>query len=176
MTVVCEARPGEGLRDKIEADLTLICEWLRCHRLALNVSKSKVIFYAYKVVYDWRFPVVIHRGECSRMACECETLERVSNYRYLGVILNETLNWSEHCGEIRARLGRLNYLLYYLSKFVTGYHLLRFFKAIYEPVIRYALPVWGGCPSYLVAPVKVLHNNAARRLVGGAYVHSATAA
>ncbi|KAL6961658.1 hypothetical protein U1Q18_050753 [Sarracenia purpurea var. burkii] len=136
MALVCVADSGAKLKLVMEKDLRIIARWLWSHKLSLNIMKSKVVYYAYKVVYEWRLPMQVHVCENARSECGCMYLESARSYRYLGVVVNETLTWADQCIAIRGKLRSLNYLLLYLSKFLGKYHLRRFYRAITEPVLR----------------------------------------
>ena len=174
-SLVCCADSGKELK-YLENDLRVLYNWLRRHNLNLNISKSKIVYFAYKIVYDWRIPVKIHTCDNQNINCMCLSLEITQNYKYLGLIINDTLSWSEHCLLLRGRMRSLNYLLFYLSKFVSGQHLRRFYRAVIEPVLRYGLPIWGGCADYHLQPVRVLQHRSVRMVAGLPPIASASAA
>lgn len=124
------------------------------------------MFFSYKLVYDWRFSVIVHSCLDSTSGCNCPCLEIVSDYKYLGIFIDDGLSWRAQSRYLQSRLRRLNYLLYYLAKFVVGLHLRRFYVAIYESVLRYGLAIWGGCADYFTEPVKVLQKRAVRCAAG----------
>ena len=95
--LVCARRTGGELKRVLEEDLRKIVRWLWCHKLKLNISKSKCVYYAFKIGYEWRLPIIVHTCENEEVNCLCLPLERVSNYKYLGVVVNETLSWMDRC-------------------------------------------------------------------------------
>ena len=72
-----------------------------------------------------------------------QILEKVESYKYLGVVINSTLTWSDHisrvCSRARQQLGLLYRQFYGDSSTST-------LKALYiiqvRPHLEYAIPVW----------------------------------
>ena len=71
-------------------------------------------------------------------------LERVTNIKFLGVILTDTLNWNDHmlyvCSKMNKTIG-----YFYKSRHILGQEqLINLYKTFVQPYIVYCLPVWGG--------------------------------
>ena len=91
------------LRKRLNKDLALLCNWLCANRLSLNAEKTEFIVF--------RPP-------------SCKTFERVtlklhhsklfesSKIKYLGIILDNKLNWKAHTIELAKKLSRAVGLLY----------------------------------------------------------------
>lgn len=75
MALVCSAVAGRELKTKLEGDLGRVVGWLGANGLFLNVVKSRVVFYAYKVVYDWRFRLILHADDGCDGDGACSSLE-----------------------------------------------------------------------------------------------------
>ena len=82
-------------------------------------------------------------------------ISRVSSAKFLGIYIDENLNFHEHVGflatKIAKTVGILNKVKYFLPKFV----LHKLYNSLIEPYIRYGIEVWGnaaGC--YLDRVVK----------------------
>ena len=70
-------------------------------------------------------------------------MERVTNYRYLGVFLTEDLSWSLHIDKISCKTRRLVGMLYrQFYRWATTSALIRLHLCLIRPHLEYAVPVW----------------------------------
>ena len=91
----------------------------------------------------------------------------------LGVTLSHDLSWAPHISLVRkkgysvvATIARLRVRGAPLSVLVLVY------KALFEPILSYALIVWGGAPKTHLSSLNVLQRDALRAIVGFSRRHS----
>ena len=63
--------------------------------------------------------------------------------KYLGIIIDELLNWRSHFGVLRTKLGRSIGLLSKIRYFVLADLLRTIYFAIFDFYLRYGCHVWG---------------------------------
>ena len=80
--------------EKINKVLNTVDDWLKFNRIAINSSKCKYI------VANCKDDINIDINVCG------ETLERVNNYKYLGVIFDSKLKFNEHADSIIKKLDK----------------------------------------------------------------------
>ena len=93
----CSSESAFGLRTMLNEDLVILAEWLHEHKLTLNVSKSKFILIGGPKKLSYFSEVALSIND--------RRLDRVNSYKYLGVIINKNLTWTDHIeklGENRA--------------------------------------------------------------------------
>ena len=73
-------------------------DWLNVHKLTLNVAKSKFMI----IGSSKRLKAL---GTFSLQICD-EFLDKANCYKYLGVIINETLTWSDHVDYISTKVNQ----------------------------------------------------------------------
>ena len=72
-----------------------------------------------------------------------QALERVFEYKYLGVTLSYNLSWSPHVENIVAKTRRLTGMLYWqLYQWSDPETLLKIYLYVIRPHLEYAAPVW----------------------------------
>ena len=71
-------------------------------------------------------------------------IERVTNIKFLGVILNESLNWTDHLNYIVSKVNKNVGYFYKARRILDQKELINLYKCFIEPYITYCLPVWGG--------------------------------
>ena len=88
------------LEKTINEELKKLSLWLNVNRLALNVSKTNfVIFRAKKKVYH-NVTLILNR----------KALEQKDHVKYLGVFMDEHLNWSYHISHVIKKISRANWV------------------------------------------------------------------
>ena len=82
---------------------------------------------------------------CDPIIINDHTVERVSTYKYLGVMLNNDLSWSNNTDYIISKLNSHLYCLRKLKKFNVNICILKlFYQLVIKSVFRYCCVCWGG--------------------------------
>ena len=166
--VVYSGETNNEVKTKCEKDLALLNQWFRFHRICPNMKKTKILKFQYKKDTRKMGPPDIfwHLPDCRTSNCTCEKIEMVDKIKYLGMVLNSNLNWSDHSRYLQGKLRKLNYLLYYLKNVIPEKIRIMAYKAFYEPVMLYGIECWGGAADYILQPVRVLQKYAVRAVAG----------
>ena len=86
----------KGLRKRVNADLAYLHDWLCANRLSLNAGKSEFIAFRPAHHNTW-LTLKLHQSK----------LFESQNIRYLGLILDNKLDWKAHITELSKKLSRL---------------------------------------------------------------------
>ena len=88
----------KGLRKRVNANLAYLHDWLCANRLSLNAGKSEFIVFrpAHHNTHE-RLTLKLHQSK----------LFESQNIRYLGLILDNKLDWKAHITELSKKLSRL---------------------------------------------------------------------
>ena len=82
------------LIEKINLELQKIVEWLKCNKLSLNIDKTHyIIFRSIR-----KCPVTRKQRKSDN-----ENLKYVKDTKFLGVIIDEHLNWASHIKTIKCK-------------------------------------------------------------------------
>ena len=73
-------------------------------------------------------------------------LETVSQFEYLGVMLDPKLNFESHVNEVLKELARFNGLMYRARDCFSKSSLLRSYQTYCKPIIMYGLLAYGSAP------------------------------
>ena len=63
--------------------------------------------------------------------------------KYLGIKIDENLNWKQHIHDITIKLNRANALLSIIRNYVNKHTLRTIYFAIFDSHINYANLIWG---------------------------------
>lgn len=164
-SVLFTAKTKHELLDKIKKDLKSLTSWFYDHKLYVNLEKTKLLNFGRQKL-DLTNELKFHSQPNCPITCNCPFLDQVSQIKYLGVILDQNLNWGPHSEFLQKKIRKLNFTFYHLSKLLTRKHLLRTYRVLYEPVLRYGIIHWGHSPKKYTDPIKVLHKFSIRILAG----------
>lgn len=107
------------------------CNW--CRSWQMNINYKKTVFMSFtnrSVLSDFNY------------SFNGLSLQRVYQYKYLGVLFTHNLSWSHHIDYITAKaLKKLGYLRRTLSAAPSDTK-LAVYKTLIRPVLEYASPVW----------------------------------
>lgn len=138
--------------------------WCTQNKMQINNDKSKIMHFRPNSIVKSDF--VFHNANAP--------LETVSHYKYLGVVLNEFLDFHEIAKTVAMSASRALGLIISKSKVFGGFHYSTFTK-LYDtcvwPIISYSAPIWGD-KSY--SCINAVQNRAMRFYLGiGKYTSNA---
>ena len=103
-------------------------------------------------------------------------VEQVQSFKFLGVLVNDTLTWSDHINLVCNKVTRSLHLLRRLSWFLPQPLLLLYLKSYILPSFDYCDVVWSGCTKDEALHLETLLNFACRTVLRKCRDYSASAA
>lgn len=85
-------------------------------------------------------------------------IERVYNFKYLGLVLDPSLSWGIHIDRIQRKVSSLCGLIYRVKPFVPRYALLKFYFGCVHSHLQYLIIVWGHACQSKLKKLQVLQN------------------
>ena len=70
-------------------------------------------------------------------------IERVTDFNFLGIIINEHLDWSSHISKISNKICRTNGILNKLKRFLPTHILRQIYCSLILPHFNYGILLWG---------------------------------
>ena len=124
--------PLQSREADINNELKKVNTWLQLNKLSLNTDKSMFMLF-----HNKRTPPKIN------ISIKNIYIERVSQFTFLGIVLDETLSWKNHITMITNKLSRINGVLHRLKFIFPKNILLTICKSLFVPHINYGSLVWG---------------------------------
>ena len=115
----------------VETDLKNVSDWFRSNKLTLNASKSVYMIFSRHDQKD----LSIKLGDIE--------LPRVSSTKFLGMWVDENLNWNEHLSKLKTKLKRNLTLLKQGKNFLDPTTKKMLYYAQIYSHIGYGLSLWG---------------------------------
>ena len=104
--------------------------WSSTNKLTVNESKTKVMVFA--------AAPTLKRLPKPTVKLKDTTLKQVISYKYLGITVDQELNFALHVKELLKNIWFKSLLLYHLQKMMSSKVLLHVYKSYVLPVIDYA--------------------------------------
>ena len=138
-TLYVDFTPNNNIGSIISRDLKTLEEWLDVNRLSLNVPKSNYMVSSNKSnVCQYDIPI---RGRL---------LNRVSKQKFLGVIIDQNLNFKSHIDKICSKVSSSVGVMRRIRGTVPQPVLKSIFYTLVHSSYSYALAAWGSAyPSAL---------------------------
>ena len=87
------------IADNINEELSKISDWLAVNKLSLNTSKTKFIQFHHR-------QKTLNENDYLKLRINDSEIERVQEFNFLGLTINEYLDWSSHCNKIAFKISR----------------------------------------------------------------------
>ena len=108
--------------------------WCDNHYLLLNVRKTKELIIDFRVKKDPILPISI-KGE---------TVTIVHQYKYLGIIIDDKLEWDPHSSSVHSKMQQRLFFLRKLNSFhIDSKILYLFYTSVIESILLFCFHAWG---------------------------------
>ena len=136
----------------------MIADYIAGNKLVINGDKTHLVFMGTKKTAAHRDEVKLEAGPHTILSSSTEKL--------LGCQISQDLKWNKHILEgeeslVKQITSRINGLCM-LSSRASFQTRLMVANGIVVSKLCYLIQLWGGCEDYLLKPLQVLQNRAAR--------------
>lgn len=122
---------------KTNSGLQMVSDLLAKNLLTLNIKKTNYMLFSLRPYNEQGLQVKIHSCR-DNTRCSCPEVTRESVIRYLGLMLDSRLNWSDHVRTLTARLRKTIYILMDRKTLFNVYY------ALVQSLLSYGNLGWGG--------------------------------
>ena len=140
--------------EKLSYDLSQCSTWLNDHRLALNVDKTKLMFFG--------TGTKTNAIETSALTLDLGTVCTVDEYKYLGMMLDCNLRFNKHAKYVRSKIIPKMKTLGKIRKFVNQHTALYLYTSLIKPVFEYNDYIYDPMTAEDANSLEVLQNNCLR--------------
>ena len=117
----------------INNELSKVSQWLAANKLSINVTKTKyMVFHLHKKVVT--YPDLQLNGN---------KIERVTQFNFLGLILQSNLSWNKHVNHISLKVSKTIDILYRLKSVYPLKVLITLYNTLMLPYFNYCILSWG---------------------------------
>ncbi len=123
---------GGSIEAKLNRQLAGINEWFKSNKLSLNVIKSKYMIFhtAHKNVIPLQLNI------------ENTIIEKVYEFNFLSLTINENLNWKGHVDKIANNISKSMGFLNKLKHFLPLNAKLLIYSALISSYLNFGILAW----------------------------------
>ena len=142
------------LEAKINTSLENIKNWLKAIKLTLNIDKSQLLLF--------ELSPTTNKADALNIQINSQKLEQSESVRYLGVVIDNKLNWKSHIEYINHKvnigIGIVKQLRYYVQEET----LINHYRALIKPHIDYGILAWSSANRTNLKTIERTMNKAIR--------------
>ena len=129
--IIISADSFEEIQCKIEMLLENLQSWVYNNGLKLNIKKTKYMIFTNRPKIE--IDVKLNGTLIERSVCE----------RFLGVLVDDNLSWSNHIKSLASKISRNSGIMYKLKGIVPDSVLKTLYNSFIQSNLNYCSTVWG---------------------------------
>ena len=129
------------LTSHLNDQLKNVSTWLKANKQSINVKKTKLMIFRPR---QKTLPIT------RQIILENNVLEQVAKTKFLGVYIDQHLEWKTHVNFIVAKISKSVGLLYKAKYYLPSNSLLTLYYALIYPYLTYCNLIWA--PTYCMSP------------------------
>ena len=120
-----------------------LCEYMYSNQLHINLTKSVYIHFRPHLNHSERETCARARVPRS-LKIGNHNLKLVTQVKFLGVIIDESLSWEHHIDYLKKKLIANIVIIKRIKKFIPNNEYLKIYNALFKSHISYCISSWGG--------------------------------
>ena len=160
-SVISKAKSTNELHEITTNTVTVLQDWFAANKLTINSTKSKLLI----------FTANIRATNISMLPIMCNnnTIEYVTNFKFLGIIMDDKLTWKEHINSICGKLLKIIYILRTIKNIVPTNTLRTIYTSLIQPHLIYGIMSWYEPNSSKTNRISILQKKAIRIISNAKY-------
>jgi len=146
-SIIIDADDYISLQNRCNELMTGIYDWFCVNKLTINQSKSKFMNFS-KDMSLTNLNICVHDS----------TLEQVTCLKYLGIKMQNNLQWNQFASDKIKSLINLKHLFKYYTNYLPLDKMVVLFKALYFSRLIYGIEFLGKLPNYLLNHLQIIQN------------------
>ena|SRR5436190_4942643 len=87
--------------------------------------------------------------------CQCQLVEKVEEYRYLGIVFDNRLSWAAHIHYLNNKLRKCIFMFSVLSRVCEIDQLKTIYFAYVQSILLFGIIAWGGAYKSVTCPLQI---------------------
>ena len=122
----------EEARDILSRELENVATWFDSNKLTLNVDKTKLMFLSRRGRIGPRQTISLRQQE----------LECIHETKFLGVLVDERLNWKAHIQMINSKISKSCGIIYRIKDSLNNQSKKLLYYSLIHPYLNYCINIW----------------------------------
>ena len=165
-TVYHTSNDIKTLRENIEYDMTSLSDWFRANKLSLNVLKTNFVLFAPK-----------HKSlinDVSSIRIGDEIIPRVNHAKFLGIYIDELLEWGYHIDHIIKKIANGIYAINAAKRYLSVENLKSLYFSFVQSYLSYGAIIWSSAYQCRLHKLEILQKKAIRNVCKANYNEPST--
>jgi hypothetical protein len=138
------------LKSNMEIELQKLVTWFKTNKLTLNLEKTNFIIFG------------PHCNSDINLRIDNQSITKVEYTKFLGVFIDQNLNWSFHIEHICNKIVKNLSTIYRTKHKLTKTALRHLYNSLIDPHINYCIEIWGNVPDNKLIKISTLQKRAIR--------------
>ena len=144
-SVFIEGTSYNNIINDMNRELEKVDKWLKSNKLTVNIKKTQyMLFHRTKIK---------HKVHEDKVHISGSNLVKVNNIKFLGVIIDSKLNWSDHITYIKNKISSSIGILTKTRRFLNKKSLRNLYYSFLYPYLTYCVEVWGNAHDTYLDPL-----------------------
>ena len=139
------------LENRKQYEMNTLSTWFKTNRLSLNVSKTNCIIFGRS-----------NQPDHHRVYIDNIVIKRVNCNKFIGVIIDSKLSWSDHVSCIRHKMSTNLSVMHRVKWLLNNSALYMIYCTLVLPYISYCCEIWGNTYKTRVEPLYIIQKRAIR--------------
>ena len=132
-SVFIEGQSYENVYKVVNEELKKCDNWIKANKLTLNVKKTHFMIF--------------HRSRMkpvnAQISLRNENIKQTNSIKFLGIIVDNKLNWHEHIIYIKNKVSRAIGIIYKARKYANKQTVKQMYYTFVFPYLIYCCEIWG---------------------------------
>ena len=148
-----------------------VYNYMLINQLHINMEKSVHMHFRPSLSAQERLTCerVREYGSVNVLKLGNQKLKKVDKVKFLGVIIDENLNWEEHVDHMIKKLNSSIVMIKRIIKFIPKSEYMKIYDALFKSHLSYCISCWGGIPKSKLRSIFSIHKRYIRLLFGSEY-------
>ena len=161
-TIYTNSNNLKTLYDHINFDLNALDLWFKTNKLSLNVSKTNYMLFTNNSRSRTNLTA-------SKIKIGNDDINQKNHVKFLGVIIDETLNWKQHILAAKNKISKTFYCLKMVKHILPQKTLKTLYQTLIQPHLDYGITFWGGAHNTNLNKLTVIQKKVIRNITNSKY-------
>lgn len=143
--VLFDGSSWDEVKSLAEQGFSEIIKWLNSNLLTLNYTKTKYITFSIRNNTQPLLDLNLKAHACDDPTiCNCYVLTPTNSVKYLGLVVDRNLRWTDHIHALSKRIRKLMCIFKKIKHINDNKIIKMTYFALCESIISYGIVSWGG--------------------------------
>lgn len=147
---ICSGDDLERLASNVQEELVQLKLWFDINKLSMNLTKTNYMVFSNRTKPD------------ISLSINNINIEKASEVRFLGVILDDKLKWKSHILHVKNKVSKSLFILSKCKYFLPCNTLRMLYCSIILPYFNYCAEIWGNAYKTTLMPLILLQKRVIR--------------